>query len=184
VYDRLAAASTLDDVVRLLEAQPGIARVFRRDELGSAAAAHDRMQTAAALSYVPDLSGDLVMALKPGWTFAATGTGHGTGNPDDQRVPILMMGPGIRPGRYREAVTPADIAPTLAALSGITLPLVEGRVLRRALADGVLPFALTEGPAARLRSRAPMRATPGQALQALGRRSAKREGGPAPVEKR
>ena len=43
------------------------------------------------------------------------------------------MGHGIKPGRYDQAVTPADIAPTLAALAGITLPQAEGRALRAAL---------------------------------------------------
>ena len=36
-------------------------------------------------------------------------------------------------GEYREAATPADIAPTLAALSGIAMPRAEGHVLRAAL---------------------------------------------------
>jgi predicted AlkP superfamily pyrophosphatase or phosphodiesterase len=75
-----------------------------------------------------------VIALEAGWTFAAAGAGHGTGNPEDQRVPILMMGAGIRPGRYDEPATPADIAPTLAALCELTMPHAQGRVLRSAIA--------------------------------------------------
>jgi predicted AlkP superfamily pyrophosphatase or phosphodiesterase len=133
VYDRLGATPTLAAVIQLLESQPGIARVFRRDELAAAAASHDRLRRAAALSYVPEYSGDLVMTLKPGWTFAATGVTHGTGNPDDQRVPILLMGPGIKRGRYGAPVTPADIAPTLAALTGVIMQHAEGGVLRAAL---------------------------------------------------
>jgi arylsulfatase A-like enzyme len=43
------------------------------------------------------------------------------------------MGAGIKTGQYTQAVTPADIAPTLAALSGVSMPKVEGRVLREAL---------------------------------------------------
>ena len=39
------------------------------------------------------------------------------------------MGRGIKPGRYDQAATPADIAPTLGALSGVTLPRAEGRAL-------------------------------------------------------
>jgi arylsulfatase A-like enzyme len=85
------------------------------------------------LSYVPRLGGDLVFALKPGWVYVASGTTHGTSNPDDQRVPVLVMGPGVRPGEYRDAVTPADVAPTLAALVGISMPRAEGRALDAAL---------------------------------------------------
>ena len=43
------------------------------------------------------------------------------------------MGPGIKAGRYHQPATPADIAPTLAAICGITLPQAEGRALRAAL---------------------------------------------------
>jgi arylsulfatase A-like enzyme len=43
------------------------------------------------------------------------------------------MGAGIKPGRYDQAATPADIAPTLAKLCGITLPKAEGRPLTAAL---------------------------------------------------
>jgi phosphoglycerol transferase MdoB-like AlkP superfamily enzyme len=60
---------------------------------------------------------------------------HSARNRDDQRVPILLFGRGIRKGEYRQAASPADIAPTLAALSGITLPQAEGRVLTEALGN-------------------------------------------------
>jgi len=63
----------------------------------------------------------------------ARGTTHGSASSDDQRVPILLMGPGIKPGRYEDAATPADIAPTLAALCDVTLPRAEGHALRAAL---------------------------------------------------
>jgi len=44
------------------------------------------------------------------------------------------MGPGVNPGRYLEAATPADIAPTLSALLRITAPSnVTGRVLIEAI---------------------------------------------------
>ena len=43
------------------------------------------------------------------------------------------LGNGVRPGRFTQAATPADIAPTLAYLAGTMLPRAEGRVLREAL---------------------------------------------------
>jgi hypothetical protein len=43
------------------------------------------------------------------------------------------MGWGVQPGEYFGSVTPADIAPTLAALCGITLSTHDGRVLQEAL---------------------------------------------------
>jgi len=62
-----------------------------------------------------------------------TGTGHGTPYFYDQRVPVFLMGFGIQPGEYFEAITPADIAPTLAALTGVTLAAHDGSVLAEAL---------------------------------------------------
>jgi hypothetical protein len=44
------------------------------------------------------------------------------------------MGFGIRHGEYFDAVTPADIAPTLASLCGITLASRDGHALGQALA--------------------------------------------------
>ncbi len=90
---------------------------------------------AAALSYLAGRSGDLVIAPKPGWMFTAVGTTHGSANADDQRVPVLLFGRGIRKGEYRQPASPADIAPTLAALTGVALPQAEGRILREALLE-------------------------------------------------
>jgi predicted AlkP superfamily pyrophosphatase or phosphodiesterase len=60
-------------------------------------------------------------------------TGHGTPYNYDQHVPILLMGYGIQPGEYFAPATPADIAPTLASLTGVTLATRDGRVLNEAL---------------------------------------------------
>ena len=120
VYERLRASPRLlDDVVRAIATAPGIARVFRSEELKGARHDADPWRRAAALSYVEGRSGDLVLApqsrlgrLRP------RRRAHGTASADDQRVPILFMGYGIKAGRYDQPVTPADIAPTLAAICG------------------------------------------------------------------
>jgi arylsulfatase A-like enzyme len=61
------------------------------------------------------------------------GTTHGSPSPDDQRVPVVLFGSGIKPGRYDSAASPADMAPTLARIAGVALPQAEGRVLTEAL---------------------------------------------------
>jgi predicted AlkP superfamily pyrophosphatase or phosphodiesterase len=134
MYDRLhKPAAALTTVIENLSQQPGIARVFRSEELVNAHTSADPLLRAAALSYVPGASGDLIMALKPGWMFIATGTTHGSANPDDQRVPVMFMGPGIVPGVYSDPITPADVSPTLAALVGITMPRAEGQAATAAV---------------------------------------------------
>jgi hypothetical protein len=61
------------------------------------------------------------------------GTGHGVPYNYDQHVPVLLMGFGIQPGQYFQPITPADIAPTFAALCGITLASRDGHILAEAL---------------------------------------------------
>jgi len=60
-------------------------------------------------------------------------TTHGTLHGYDQRVPLIFLGAGIQPGQYLQDATPADIAPTLAFLTGVTLAHPDGRVLVEAL---------------------------------------------------
>jgi hypothetical protein len=67
------------------------------------------------------------------------GTGHGTPYDYDQRVPVVFMGSGVERGEYFGRVTPADIAPTLAALCGLTLSSPDGRVLSEALRAAKTP---------------------------------------------
>jgi hypothetical protein len=48
-------------------------------------------------------------------------------------VPVILFGSSIRPGRYTQPATPADIAPTLAAVARIKIAPTDGRVLKEAL---------------------------------------------------
>jgi len=54
---------------------------------------------------------------------------------------VILMGYGIQPGEYYSAITPADIAPTLASLCGITLAPRDGRLLSEALKKPAEPSA-------------------------------------------
>ena len=67
---------------------------------------------------------DVYEAVEPGPLFAM----HRA--PPDQGC---VVGFGIQPGQYFQPVTPADIAPTFAALCGITLSSRDGHVLAEAL---------------------------------------------------
>jgi len=97
----------------------------------AAAQAADPDARAVALSFHPDRSGDLLFTLKPYW-MSGDAASHGTANLYDQEVPVVLYGAGIQPGQYRGAVTPADIAPTLGRMIGVTLSRPDGRVLTEA----------------------------------------------------
>jgi predicted AlkP superfamily pyrophosphatase or phosphodiesterase len=136
----------LQAVIDAIQSTPGVARVYQGERLDDRPATRNPIRAAEAAGYFKNRSGDLLIVPKPYWIwdYAAPGkpgrnggTSHGTPNYYDQRVPVILMGPGIRRGKYYEPATPADIAPTLATLCGITLSTQDGRTLREAL-DGSL----------------------------------------------
>ena len=134
MYERLEAAPHgVDSILDALRAAPGIAAAFRGDDVRTGATSKDQVLRAAALSYMPGRSGDVIIAPKPGWVAVAAGTTHGSASEDDQRVPILFYGAGIKKGAYTSAATPADVTPTLASLVGLTLEHAEGHPLQDAL---------------------------------------------------
>ena len=136
VFDRLRAEpAVLHTVIDTLASVPGVQRVIRSDTLS--AGGTDPLARAARAGYVADRSGDLLIVPKRHWIFElrseGDATNHGTFHEYDRRVPLVLRGRGIRPGRYTQPVTPADVAPTLAELAGVRLPEVDGRVLRESI---------------------------------------------------
>jgi predicted AlkP superfamily pyrophosphatase or phosphodiesterase len=143
VYDRMKdVGDALQAVSDAALSQPGVAAVYWAEEVQGRPATQNPIRAAFADSYFAGRSGDLFIVPKPYWLVDGTpvgktrtyGTGHGTPYYYDQHVPILLMGYGIQPGDYYREVTPADIAPTLASLCGITLAPRDGHVLAEALA--------------------------------------------------
>jgi predicted AlkP superfamily pyrophosphatase or phosphodiesterase len=136
VLDRLKTdAATYTELETAVSAVPGMVRILRADRLSDRSS--DADVRAAALSYVPDRSGDLILIGKPFWFFGgrgdAAGTTHGTSNSYDRQVPVILLGAGVKPGHYAQSASPADIAPSLAQEIGVKLPKAEGRVLKEAL---------------------------------------------------
>jgi predicted AlkP superfamily pyrophosphatase or phosphodiesterase len=144
VFEKLTGdPELLASVIHGIEAVPGVQRVIDGRTLAAPPAAdEDAAMQAARKSYFPGRSGDLLIIPKPNWIFVSddktiipgNATTHGTYNDYDQRVPLILFGGGIAKGRYETPVTPADIAPTLARLCGISLPTATGHPL-----DDVLP---------------------------------------------
>jgi predicted AlkP superfamily pyrophosphatase or phosphodiesterase len=134
--DQLRARSGAVDAVKAaLEEIRGVERILTADELQATTATDDAILRASRLSYVPGRSADFIIVPKPYWMIRAnTGTGHGTPHEYDRRVPVVLYGGGITPGRYLVNASPVDIVPTLAALARITLARTDGRVLTEALA--------------------------------------------------
>jgi predicted AlkP superfamily pyrophosphatase or phosphodiesterase len=131
VFDKLKARpEVLREVTETIARMPGIARVLRSDRLDDTL---DPLSRAARLSYHPKRSGDLLIVPRPYWLMSSAAATHGTSYDYDQRVPVVLYGAGIKRGAYWQAASPADIAPTLAALCGFTMAHTDGRILKEAL---------------------------------------------------
>jgi len=137
IWDKISAdPKALEAVFAAIRGVAGVAEVFRVDQLGELAEKNP-LARAALLSEFPGRGGDLFVITKPNWFFDrrdksggwGEGTTHGSPYPYDQRVPIILMGSGIPAGKVADAVTPADIAPTFAELTGITIAHTDGHPL-------------------------------------------------------
>lgn len=137
VLERLKAnPQAVGHVVQSVRDVPGIAAAYFAESLATAAAAGDRDARAALLSHRPGRSGHFIVLPRPHWFYGtpgAGGTSHGTPYGYDQHVPVVLFGAGIKPGEYLRPATPADIAPTLAFLAGVTMSRPDGEVLVEAL---------------------------------------------------
>lgn len=129
----MTKAGAMNAVKDALAHVKGIARVYGPEEMSSTAPTDDLILRSARQSYRPGRSGDFVIIPKPYWIARGTGTTHGSPYAYDQRVPVLFFGAGIKPGRYLVPASPVDIAPTLAAITGIALSRTDGKVLEMAI---------------------------------------------------
>ena len=135
VYARLQRQPrAMGAALRALQQAPGIARVYRSEDVVRGTYKGDPFAEAARLSYHAGRSGDLILVPKMNWIISADAATHGTAHPYDRKVPVVLFGHGIEAGQFDSSATPADIAPTLAYVAGITLPRATGRVLSEALA--------------------------------------------------
>jgi arylsulfatase A-like enzyme len=125
----VAKPGAVQRVLAVLRKVPGVQAAFHADQLLAPKKSESELQYATALSYHPERSGDIVFVPAPYWIATGTGTTHGSANAYDQRVPVIFMGAGIKKGRQARRVSPADIAPTLGHLVGVTLSRADGQIL-------------------------------------------------------
>lgn len=136
-----------------LERIDGIARAWRTSDLvaGRYEAASDQLAHAARLSAFPGRSGDIIYLTDPYWFPYQIVATHGTPYGYDRHVPMVFLGPQFRPGRYTATSSPADVAPTMARLVGVTLAAADGTARLDALVSppALPPSAPTTAPDSR-----------------------------------
>ena len=136
IFDRWRASpQAVQAVEKALLATPGVSRILYGNQLSTTS--EDPEVRAAALGYVPDRSGDLILVTKENWVLELKANNraasHGTMYEYDRTVPMVFLGGSVKPSRFVARVSPADIAPTLAFVAGVSMPKAEGYVLRDAL---------------------------------------------------
>jgi predicted AlkP superfamily pyrophosphatase or phosphodiesterase len=115
---------------------PGISRYFTRTQLVSGSIPlGDAVARRVLHGFNAKRSGDVVViqeAFKYLSDYVSVAT-HGAPYGYDTHVPLVIMGGGLAPGRYLNAATPADLAPTLARALNVEPPSnATGRVLAEA----------------------------------------------------
>ncbi len=133
-FDTAPAAQrdrALDAMVSALRKIPGVGFVERTDRLFGKCERH-KQELAAAACYSIDRrhSGVVFVSAAPLSLLAPpdymSGTNHGSATPEDRGVPIIVYGAGVSPetasASVAARVSTLRVAPTLAALLGITKP--------------------------------------------------------------
>jgi predicted AlkP superfamily pyrophosphatase or phosphodiesterase len=142
IYDKIVSnPAAMRAVTEAILETPGIEKVYRGDLIGAGIVPQDGIAASVAGSYHRERSGDLLIVPRAYSITSGAVATHGTLYDYDSRVPLLFFGSRVKPGEYAVASTPADLAPTLAHLAGITLPKPHGRPLAEAFQPVAAPRA-------------------------------------------
>jgi predicted AlkP superfamily pyrophosphatase or phosphodiesterase len=115
---------------------PGVARADRITELAQRDTVNDAVARRWLHMFSDEDEAALVVSLAPYnyWVTSYSSAQHGSPNDPDARVPIIFYGRDIKPGRYSEFARVVDMAPTLAAIVGVTpAEKLDGHVLQHAI---------------------------------------------------
>ncbi len=142
-YELIAAKGLDPDEVRAAAAEAArnvahISRVYTYGDLAAARVHPDPIGRRVLNGFHRARGADLFVVAEPFWIFGDNAATHGSPHTYDAHIPLILMGPGVRAGRYRERCALNDVAPTLAELLRVGLPAGSaGRVLDEALAAEV-----------------------------------------------
>jgi hypothetical protein len=98
--------------------------VYTQSQLVGAPPADDPFFDRHQRAFFASRSGDLVARIKKHVYLGGYvgGTGHGSPHDYDRHVPIVFMGPGIKPGPRDVETGPEDIAWALGRMLGLPYP--------------------------------------------------------------
>ncbi|WP_374569626.1 alkaline phosphatase family protein [Phenylobacterium sp.] len=129
----------IDEALAWLKARPEVAEAYSAEEIAKAAPPVGKPVTDLTMaerfneSYDPERSGDIMVAYQERASLgvplspADNVAGHGSPWDHDRRVPIQFWWPGVEAEAGSAPIETVDIAPTLAAMIGVSPPAVDGR---------------------------------------------------------
>jgi len=79
----------------------------------------DDLRRNIANSYHPRRSGQVYVHWQRYWYKTSKIAGHGAAYDYDQHVPVMLMGPGVKPGRFGRNVCPTSLTASICAVLGI-----------------------------------------------------------------
>jgi len=128
---KVSAQEVQGEVKEVMKTQPGVFEVVTAADVAKGLLPPGEMGQQVTRQFIPGVSGDILLIPKPfyiskGEAFA----NHMTGYAYDRTVPLVILGPNIKPGVYNAGKV-IDLAPTLTFIMGALPPAsVTGRVLK------------------------------------------------------
>lgn len=113
----LAQRMTRDFMLR----EPAVVAAVTREQL-LAGGGEGKLNAQFRRAFHPRRSGDVLFVMAPYTVPGTTGTTHGSPWQYDTHVPLLLLGPSIKPGRYDRPTSPAALAATLSRILQIEPP--------------------------------------------------------------
>jgi len=120
--------SEVKDVIKDL---PGVFKVTTQSEIAKNILPIGELGHQVTRQFIPGKSGNIILIPKPYYiTKGDAPANHMTGYAYDRTVPLIILGPHIKPGVYSSPAKVIDLAPTLSFINGALPPATTtGRIL-------------------------------------------------------
>ncbi|MFN0111111.1 MAG: alkaline phosphatase family protein [Blastocatellia bacterium] len=131
---KLDAAEVESIAAQAVTKLKGINMVFTRSDIITGRLPNNAIARSVANGFHAQRNGNLVIVTEPFFFVGESATTtHGSPYKYDTHVPVIFLGAGIAAGSFHSVSSPADIAPTLAALLKLETPSNSvGRILTEA----------------------------------------------------
>lgn len=127
---KVASADVQAEIKDVMRTQPGVFDVATGADIAKGILPPGELAKQLTRQYIPGVSGDILLIPKPFYISKGEApVNHMTGYAYDRTVPLVILGPNIKPGVYTAGKV-IDLAPTLTFVMGALPPAsVTGRVL-------------------------------------------------------